>query len=355
MQMKRKAEPLPLQPMPVFSAEAKQSKKREVAKAIDGLNARIIQLSPSKDFSDIYLKLITNAEAASNLNNWSEAHRLLREATLLVNRAIESKNNRTLAVKLAFTPLVSFILLSLITFLPLVKSLGFLQQIVGQTYVPYLWTGALGGTTIVFWGIVKHTILLDFDDQFTLWYWFKPLLGAIFGLLAVIMVKAGLLSLQIGSQSPAEAVNTLPLHVIAFLAGFSERFFIRLIDRVMTALFGGEGDSQQTVIADTGFQQTRSQLQPGSPELTVTDVVPKSEMAGETVQITNLKGKGFQKGAMVELAHGDERFPAENVNVEDSTKISCTIKLPGKKQKWDIAVTNPDNDEAVCKEVFETL
>jgi len=354
MPARKNTEPLPLQPMPVFNAEARSAKKKEVSKAIDELNARIIQLSPSKDFSDIYLKLISGAEAASNSNNWGEAHRFIREATLLVNRAIECKNNRMLAIKLALTPFVTFALLLLINFLPSIKFFSFLEKLFTPEYVPYLWTGALGGTTIAFWGIVKHTILLDFDDQFTLWYWFKPPLGAIFGLFSVIMVKAGLLSLQMGNANSAE-VNTLPLHVIAFLAGFSERFFIRLIDRVMTALFGGEGESQQSVSADAGFQPTRNPLPSATSELSVTDIVPKSELAGETVQITNLKGNGFQKGAVVELAHGEERFPAENVNVEDATKISCLIKLPGKQQKWDIVVTNPDNEEAVCREVFETL
>jgi hypothetical protein len=90
--------------------------------------------------------------------------------------------------------------------------------------------------TIVIWGLIKHTVDLDFDTSYFAWYLFKPILGAVMGLIAVLVILGGFIAIQ-GTAEPA---GRLPLYIIAFLAGFSERFSIRIIDRVTTALFGGE-------------------------------------------------------------------------------------------------------------------
>jgi hypothetical protein len=111
------------------------------------------------------------------------------------------------------------------------------NSVFGLRYWRYLLMGAAGGVTIVIWGLIKHTIDLDFDTHYLAWYFFKPVLGAIMGLIAVLIILGGFLAVQ-GSSVPQGSV--LPLYIVAFLAGFSERFSIRIIDRVMTAIFGGE-------------------------------------------------------------------------------------------------------------------
>jgi hypothetical protein len=106
----------------------------------------------------------------------------------------------------------------------------------GFAYWRYLLMGALGGVTIVIWGLIKHATDLDFDTHYAAWYYFKPILGAVMGLLAVLIILGGFLAIQ-GKTTPG---STLPLYIVAFLAGFRERFSIQIIDRVMTAIFGGE-------------------------------------------------------------------------------------------------------------------
>lgn len=260
MSIKRKREILPLQPMPQFTADTDPTRKEEVLRAIDALNSRIIQISPGEDFSDQFLELVGKAQAASESNNWGEAYRQLWGATFLLNRGIESRNNRRLALLLAFAPLATFGALALLAIIAaqfqspgalLYKVPEFVKSWLTGEYMPYLWSGALGGTTIAWWGIVKHTIRMDFDDQYQSWYWFKPLLGAIFGVVSVIIIQSGMVGL---AQSDVTVKNTSILHIVAFLAGFSERFFVQLIDRVMTALFGGESGTTQVQVVEAPSQ-----------------------------------------------------------------------------------------------------
>ncbi len=266
MRRKRSKEQLPLQPLPQFTGDNSQARVEEILRAIDNLNSRVLELSPGKNFSDRYLDIINNAQIASNNKNWNEAYRQIWSATFLINRGIESLKNRGLAIKLAFTPLITFAVLAIIQLLLTWSTLPpVLGKVLSGTNLQYLWTGALGGTTIAWWGIVKHTILMDFDDQYKAWYWFKPLLGAIFGMVSVIIIKGGLISLHV--QPNVTIHNTEVLHIIAFLAGFSERFFLRLIDRVMTALFGGEREEVRPRLPDV-YQSLQPKPKEGKEKVT---------------------------------------------------------------------------------------
>ena len=96
------------------------------------------------------------------------------------------------------------------------------------------WFGALGGITIAIYGIYEHIQLRDFDPKYELWYMCKPLMGAIFGWFVYLIYFIGLISVQ-GLDSTNINHPELP-YLIAFLAGFSERFTLRLIDRLMEVL-----------------------------------------------------------------------------------------------------------------------
>lgn len=229
---------LPLKPMWKFTATNDDGRRAEIIAAIDDLNSYMTIISPSKKLSEQFLELLATAQDSANAQKWDHAHDTIWEATFLLNRAVDTSNSTRLALWLALSPLLSFALIflfeivsaSLSHWIPSVNLLV-------SYYSPFLWTGAVGGTTTVFWGLIKHRIELDFDRIYVMWYILKPILGAITGVVSVLIVKAGLWSMQ-GPEALVK--NDLPLFVIAFLAGFSERFFIQLIDRVITALFGGD-------------------------------------------------------------------------------------------------------------------
>jgi hypothetical protein len=211
--------------------------RSEVAAAIDELNAAAKNFSSSKAFSRDYLALLGHAEGRMAEKHWAEAHQAVWEAAFFVNRALETKGAARQRNWIAASSVIWLLfLLALGSRLKELELGPAADSLFGFQYWRYLLMGALGGVTIVIWGLIKHTVDLDFDTNYFAWYLFKPVLGAVMGLIAVLVVLGGFFAIQ----GAAEPVGRLPLYMIAFLAGFSERFSIRIIDRVTTAIFGGE-------------------------------------------------------------------------------------------------------------------
>ena len=210
----------------------------EILAAIDELNAAAKDFSSSKSFSKEYLGLISQAEAHVTGERWSDARRTVWEATFLVNRALETRGASRQRTWVAIYSVLCLLLLMVLGLeFRKLETVSWANAVFGLSYWRYLLMGAVGGVTIVIWGLIKHTIDLDFDTHYLAWYLFKPVLGAIMGLIAVLIILGGFLAVQ-GTSVPQG--SQLPLYIVAFLAGFSERFSIRIIDRVMTAIFGGE-------------------------------------------------------------------------------------------------------------------
>ena len=106
-----------------------------------------------------------------------------------------------------------------------------------------VWFGALGGVTAAIYGIYEHTHLRDFDPQYELWYICKPIIGGIFGWFVYLIYFIGLVSVQ-GLGDTKIHTPQVP-YVIAFLAGFSERFTLKMIDKLMSVLTTWEGKDEE--------------------------------------------------------------------------------------------------------------
>lgn len=227
-------------PMAVFSASDDAGSKAEIDKAIAGLNLKANQFSSSRGFTKDYLDLISEAEAQSAAKKWIDARKTILEATFLLNRALDSngatKFRKCMGVYYGFWLLL---LVGMGWWLKQSDAGGDFICGFGTTYWRYLLMGALGGLTIAIWGMIEHSANLDFDRAFAIWYWLKPLLGAVMGLVAVLAVMAGLFAVQ-GKQ---DIQSEKALYIVAFLAGFSERFFVRIIDKLMTTLLGGDSSA----------------------------------------------------------------------------------------------------------------
>ena len=105
------------------------------------------------------------------------------------------------------------------------------------------WFGAVGGVTIGIYGVYSHIAAKDFDASFRLWYLCKPIVGAIFGWFVVLVYLVGVLTANADGKK-LEPNNPDLAYLIAFLAGFSERFTIKTIDRFMTVLTSGDEKSK---------------------------------------------------------------------------------------------------------------
>jgi hypothetical protein len=95
--------------------------------------------------------------------------------------------------------------------------------------------GALGGIVAALFGLIWHWTKRDFDRSYLAWYFLKPVLGLLLGPLVYLFVGAGLTATQ---SNTANIEKHDLLYLGAFVVGFGERFFLRLIDRVATAVFG---------------------------------------------------------------------------------------------------------------------
>ena len=100
------------------------------------------------------------------------------------------------------------------------------------------WYGAIGGATVGLYGLYSHIQARDFDPKYRLWYIAKPVTGAIFGWFVFLIYYLGLVSVQ--GTGPSVKTPEVP-YVIAFLAGFSERFTIKIVDKLMETLTTWQG------------------------------------------------------------------------------------------------------------------
>jgi hypothetical protein len=226
-------------PLAALQGTTDEQHERTLRDAIAVLHQRVQPFSSHEGFQREYLGAIADAEAHLKRKEWSNAAQAVWEATFLVNRAIESTSKQAEVLRVT-TVAYLFLWLAGAWFVTQYYSMpaaGVSEWLLGGAYWRYILMGILGGVSISFWGIFWHTVQLDFDCRYWWWYLLKPILGGVAGLMTVLIIQAGLWTLQPGKVN---LQNRLPLYVVAFLAGFSERIFMRVTDRVMCAIFGAD-------------------------------------------------------------------------------------------------------------------
>lgn len=110
-------------------------------------------------------------------------------------------------------------------------------------------------------------------------------------------------------------------------------------------------EESDTVIRDSVKIETSVSK---SPAPTVTGLAPNSGFNNGPVNITNLAGTGFDRGATAKLSRvGETDIVATKVSVASSTKITCTFDLTGKTiGSWNVVVINGDGQEGVLVSGF---
>lgn len=95
---------------------------------------------------------------------------------------------------------------------------------------------------------------------------------------------------------------------------------------------------------------------PPAPE--ISSITPSSGTSGQTVEVTNLAGAHFQVAGttVVRLAQGGSSIDATNVDVVDSSRITCRFELQGAAAgQWDVYVENPDTQSATKQSAFTVI
>jgi len=111
-----------------------------------------------------------------------------------------------------------------------------LPETLGPLPVAVPWFGALGAVLISLVGVTEHR--RDWDQSYRFWHWSRPVLGASFGAISVLIFEAGILA--VGS-APTASTQNVPRNLLYFLAafvvGYREETFRELIKRLTDVIF----------------------------------------------------------------------------------------------------------------------
>lgn len=209
-------------------------------KLLNELKEKALKLCGDKIVYDEITKLINAAELLFNNKKISETFSKYNEAKKKLEEAIISNESTSLAWKLLRLEIGYLIILLFIAYFTYKWPEFILWDGLINMHLQTAWFGALGGVTISIYGIFEHMHLRDFDPKFELWYVCKPIIGGIFGWFIYLIFFIGIVSVQ-GAGNVNIKTPELPF-VIAFLAGFSERFTIKMIDKLMSVLTSYEKD-----------------------------------------------------------------------------------------------------------------
>lgn len=112
-----------------------------------------------------------------------------------------------------------------------------------------LFAGAIGGCLYNMRGIMKHGTRGRFDTNFAVTYYLSPLSGAISGLIVVVLLMGGVLTLGLGTEARQsvfdEPGRLMPFVAIAIIAGYGSTQFKRKLDELADTLFLHEEQVKQ--------------------------------------------------------------------------------------------------------------
>lgn len=226
---------------------------KQLGQTLDSVERTLKELSESHGcYADIESKIAAARTQIAN-GKLADARANYEQAAVAAWRAKSSADAEPVAWQLLAVQVGCLILiLTLGFFVKRYPGYWLWADLVGNS-AKAAWFGALGGVTIGIYGLYTHISTKDFDRSFKLWYLCKPIMGAIFGWFVYLVYYVGVISAQ-GASAHTEIANPQLAFLIAFLAGFSERFTIKTIDRFMTVLTVGE-DPKKTAAAANKTKQ----------------------------------------------------------------------------------------------------
>ncbi len=216
--------------------------EKDAPNLFDTLETAIKALNDKEYAAVVLEKGLSEARALLQAGKIDDAQQKYTETKTLMERAEASIQAEPLAWNLFWLELAYLAALLSIGYVTHEWRTYWLWEKFITLHAATAWFGALGGVTIGLFGLYTHIQARDFDAKFKLWYISKPIMGGIFGWFVFLVFYVGLVAVQ---QS-MDHTNPLLLYVIAFLAGFSERFTIRIVDRIMQVLTTWEENPTST-------------------------------------------------------------------------------------------------------------
>lgn len=221
-----------------MSANMNESEFKEKAfELFNGLRKRANSLKEKEGFIEEISKLIDDAQSSLGSGDIKTSLKKYYEAQGRINSKVNP-----LAWKLFYMEIGYLVILLILGFITcrwtdFIFCYGDIEM-----HLQAVWFGTLGGVTIAIYGLYFHIQERDFDPAYQLWYICKPIIGGIFGWFVYVIYYIGLISVQ-GIQDVKVQIPLFPF-ALAFLAGFSERFTIKMIDRLMAVFLTPGGENQ---------------------------------------------------------------------------------------------------------------
>jgi hypothetical protein len=116
-----------------------------------------------------------------------------------------------------------------------------IRRQIGVLPTPVIWFGALGGVLVSLSAVADRSADGTWKDRWALWHLFRPVVGAIVGVIAVIVFQAGILSVG-ANPNPSQSTSGPPpqdlsYFIIAFVVGYRESAFRQLVATLVDTLF----------------------------------------------------------------------------------------------------------------------
>lgn len=202
---------------------------------IERLHNLVIEEAESRKIAEECLQILCQARIALSMNNQVEAEYCITLAKSILAGAKKSKEyQKSYGRRIVLYELLWLSILLILIPIIILRFKG--EDVFVLAGVPiqcYIW-GGVGGITSALYSFITHSTQRNLDTQLIHSYYLKPILGIITGpivyFLFVCIVFA--MGLDIDSKIP----NFLIL-LACWIAGFSERFSLGMLDTVMDTLF----------------------------------------------------------------------------------------------------------------------
>ena len=100
------------------------------------------------------------------------------------------------------------------------------------------WTGVLGGIMYCLRAVYMNAcVKKSWDPEWELWYFIRPLVSGLSGLLSYFFLKAGLIALEANRAPESGAFGFL---AFAFVAGMNVDKFIQKVESIFKSIWGIE-------------------------------------------------------------------------------------------------------------------
>ena len=227
--------------------------------------------------------ILRQVESYQNSDGWSgrvpdlsEAQSLISSINELIlreeNELREQRNWRSLAMGIMVVYIIGLVAIVLLTG---AAQSNAIVPVFGIPISVILW-GAMGSLAAILYKFYTERQRVRFDLEVR-WLIARPIIGIIMGGVAYLGLVAGLVLLNTGSTSGAAGVNTstppgrLEVYwIIAFLAGFSDKFYLRIINLLVEKTVGEDEDKNKTQGA--GGEGVQAKKTP--PEVTTASPAP---------------------------------------------------------------------------------